>query len=122
MADHSHARIYRLVRRIPRARVATYGQIAAMAGSTPRIVGYAMAAAPTAEKIPWQRVINSQGRISARAGGDGAPDARQRRLLEEEGVVFDAAGRVDFGKFGWDGPNPEWMRKNGYRIWSPIGG
>ena len=115
MQGESYERIYRLVRRIPKARVATYGQIAVMAGRTPRIIGYAMAAAPDGELIPWQRVINSRGKVSARAGGDGAPDARQRQLLEDEGVVFDAEGRVDFARFGWPGPDWEWLQRNGYQ-------
>jgi len=59
-------------------------------------VGAAMAKCP--EAVPWQRVINAQGAISPRPGAE-----HQRRLLEEEGVQFDAQGRIDFGKYGWLG-------------------
>lgn len=92
--------IYAQVRRIPRGKVATYGQIAALVGRcTPRMVGYAMAATPDGEGIPWHRVINSQGKISPRAGGDG--DQHQRLLLEAEGIRFDRSSRVDLDRVGW---------------------
>jgi len=94
--------IYAVVKRIPRGAVASYGRIARMANCSAREVGYAMAATPSGWGIPWWRVINSQGKISARrGGGDGGGEARQRRKLLDEGVVFDARGRVDFGRFGW---------------------
>ena len=98
-----HERIYRVVRTIPSGVVATYGQVATVVGCGPRLVGYAMASLPAGSDIPWQRVINSQGRISVRS--DGMPDSRQRRLLVGEGIVFDARGRVDLKQFGWDGPD-----------------
>ena len=98
-----HERIYRVVRTIPPGVVATYGQVATVVGCGPRLVGYAMASLPAGSDIPWQRVINSQGRISIRS--DGMPDSRQRRLLVGEGVVFDARGKVDLNQFGWDGPD-----------------
>jgi methylated-DNA-protein-cysteine methyltransferase-like protein len=95
-------RIYALVRQIPPGRVATYGQIAAMVGRcSARTVGFAMAAVPSGSNIPWHRVINQQGTISERRHGDGG--IRQRRLLEQEGVYFDRADRVDFGIVGWRG-------------------
>jgi len=102
-----YERVWELVRRIPRGRVATYGQIALMLpppGSVdfdsykafaPRWVGGAMAACP--DDVPWQRVINSQGKISARPGAE-----RQRLLLEEEGVEF-VKDKVDLKKYGWRG-------------------
>jgi methylated-DNA-protein-cysteine methyltransferase-like protein len=94
----SFERIWALVRQVPRGRVVTYGQVARIVGAgTPRIVGFAMSSAP--EDVPWQRVINSRGRISARAGGD--EDPRQRRLLEREGVRFDDRGVVDLDAYGW---------------------
>ena len=103
----TYARIYALVRMIPAGQVATYGQIAALAGGcTARMVGYALAALPHDTDVPWQRVINRQGKISPRSGGAGS--ALQRQLLEAEGVVFDAAGRVDFAAVGWSGPEWEW--------------
>lgn len=92
-------RIYTLVRQIPPGRVATYGSIARLLGCTARTVGFAMAALPPGHDVPWQRVINSQGRVSPRTDGDGA--LVQRLLLEAEGVRFDSRGRVDLGLFGW---------------------
>jgi methylated-DNA-protein-cysteine methyltransferase-like protein len=95
------SRIWATVDRIPRGRVATYGQIAELAGlgGHARQVGYALAALPDGARTPWQRVINSKGEISERAAFDGAP--RQRLLLLEEGVVFGPDGRVDLKRFGW---------------------
>lgn len=95
-----YQQIYDIVRLIPEGKVANYGQIAAMlAHCTPRMVGYAMAALPSGSDVPWHRVINSQGKISQRAGGDG--ENIQRLLLETEGVEFDSNGSVDFSKVGW---------------------
>jgi methylated-DNA-protein-cysteine methyltransferase-like protein len=95
-------RIYDIVRLIPRGQVASYGQIAAYAGRcTPRQVGYAMAALRRGD-VPWQRVINSKGKISFPENSRGA--IQQRKMLEEEGVVFDHTGRVDLERFGWRGP------------------
>ena len=96
-------RVWAVVHRIPRGRVATYKQVAqhaALPGPTgARQVGYALAALAPGSKIPWQRVVNAQGRISAR----GAPEADcpQRELLEREGVVFSLDGVIDFARFGW---------------------
>jgi methylated-DNA-protein-cysteine methyltransferase-like protein len=97
----SRERIYDLVRRIPRGRVATYGQIAILAGlrGHARQVGYAMAALPNDSDVPWHRVINAKGCCSPRATPGG--DARQRKLLERERVRFDAAGRVSLAKYRW---------------------
>jgi methylated-DNA-protein-cysteine methyltransferase-like protein len=94
----TYERIYRLVARIPRGRVATYGQIAALAGlpNGARQVGYAMNALPESRGIPWHRVINAKGEISRRA--DPLFERIQRRLLEREGVRFDAKGRADLGR------------------------
>ena len=102
MPSSNWDRIYAVVARIPAGRVATYGQVAALAGlgRAARQVGYALHALPEGSDLPWQRVINSRGEVSPRAlpGWDGY----QRHLLEEEGVAFDAAGRVDLGRFLWD--------------------
>ena len=93
-------RIYAAVRRVPRGRVTTYGRVAALAGCpSPRVIGYAMAAVPPDSDVPWQRVVNARGEISARRGGFGAE--AQRALLEEEGVPFDARDRIDLVRFGW---------------------
>ena len=100
-APRSHARIHAVVRCIPRGRVATYGQVARIAGlgSHARLVGYAMAALPDGTDVPWHRVVNAQGRVSPRR----APgwDRLQRALLEREGVRFDAGGRIDLERRGW---------------------
>jgi methylated-DNA-protein-cysteine methyltransferase-like protein len=93
-------RVYEIVRRIPRGRVMTYGQIAYILGKgyTPRTVGFVMHSANDS-KIPWQRVINSQGRCST--GRIVLPSDMQQRLLEREGVKFDASGRCDLQTFLW---------------------
>jgi methylated-DNA-protein-cysteine methyltransferase related protein len=94
-------RIWRLVSRIPAGRVATYGQIAALAGlpGQARQVGYALAALPAGSDVPWQRVVNARGEVSPRSSFDGAP--RQRLLLLEEGILFDAGGRIDLRRHRW---------------------
>jgi methylated-DNA-protein-cysteine methyltransferase-like protein len=100
--------VWSVVRRIPAGRVASYGQIVRLipppdgvelqsyVAFGPRWVGSAMASCP--DDVPWQRVINAKGEISLRPGAE-----QQRRLLEAEGVVFDARGRVDLARFGWQG-------------------
>jgi len=98
-----YERIYQVVRKIPRGRVATYGQIAKIVDRcTGRMVGYAMAALPYGIDVPWHRVINTKGEISLRARGDGA--LRQRRILQAEGIRFDQKGRVKLERFRWPGP------------------
>ena len=93
-------RVYEIVRRIPTGRVMTYGQIAEILGEgyTPRTVGFVMHAA-NEETTPWQRVINSQGACST--GRVILPPDKQQRMLEAEGVVFDARGRCDLGRYRW---------------------
>lgn len=104
--------VYRVVALIPRGRVASYGQIAAMvAGCTARMVGYAMSAIPDDLDLPWQRVVNSQGRISSR--GERGGMALQRKLLEKEGVSFRESGRIDLKRFRWEGPGAGWMIESG---------
>lgn len=94
-------RIYAVVKRIPRGRVATYGQVAALAGLPrhARQVGYALRALPDDEDVPWQRVVNSRGEISERCH----PYAvmQQRELLEREKIAFGADGRIPLGRFQW---------------------
>ena len=101
-----YARVLDVVRQIPRGQVATYGQIAQIVGDcTPRMVGYCLASLGRdsedggSDDVPWQRVINAQGKISPRGVGFGA--LLQRELLEGEGVEFSDADRVSFRKFGW---------------------
>ena len=97
-----YPRIYAVVRRIPYGKVATYGQVAALAGPGigARQVGYALHALPEGSPVPWQRVINARGEVSPRAWA-GWEDY-QRHLLEEEGVLFDARGRIDLDRFRWE--------------------
>lgn len=96
----SYARIWDVVRTIPRGSVATYGQVAAAAGlhKKARLAGYALHHTPSTVRLPWHRVLNAQGRISfpPRSG----PYREQKRRLEAEGVVF-LGGRVDLVRFGW---------------------
>lgn len=97
----AHARILAVVRRIPRGRVATYGQIAELAGlpGHARQVGYALSAAGSHDDVPWQRVVNARGEVSPRA--EVGWDEIQRSLLEDEGVAIDARGRIDLGRHRW---------------------
>lgn len=102
-----HRRIRDTVRQIPRGRVATYGQVAEVAGlpGRARLVGYALAALPeTADDVPWHRVINARGEISRRAV-PGFAEGLQRAMLESEGVVFEG-GRVDLERFRWRDRGP----------------
>ena len=94
--------VYAIVRQIPNGLVASYGQIARIAGGgiSARMVGYALAALPQGNDVPWQRVINSQGKISLPSFGH----AMQEKLLQEEGVEIGPDGRIDFERFGWNGP------------------
>ena len=105
MAAARYDLVWATVKRIPRGKVATYGQIAALAGMPrhARHAGYALAATPENMKIPWHRVINARGRVSLRLKhwGSGNDDL-QRILLEAEGVNFDGSGRVDLKKFRWE--------------------
>jgi len=97
----SYARIHAVVRRIPRGRVATYGQVAQLAGLSghARQVGYALHALSEGSPVPWQRVVNARGEVSPRRmpGWVGL----QRALLEREGIDFDARGRIDLSRRIW---------------------
>jgi methylated-DNA-protein-cysteine methyltransferase-like protein len=101
----AYARIYAVIVRVPKGRVATYGQIAGEAGlpGHARMVGYALSALPEGSRVPWHRVVNAAGRISLRSGGeDGRPMGRiQRYLLEKEGVRFGEGGAIPLGRFRW---------------------
>ena len=115
-----YERIYAVVRQIPPGKVATYGQISAIVGGcTARMVGYAMAALSFDTDVPWQRVINRQGKISPRTTGNGS--ARQQQLLEAEGIHFDKKGRVDFEEVGWSGPDWAWLEFHGFFPAPPLG-
>jgi methylated-DNA-protein-cysteine methyltransferase-like protein len=104
-------RVWQIVRLIPRGKVATYGQVASliqvpdgMSGADYRAfgarwVGGALANCP--DDVPWQRIINAQGKISPRRRGG---ESLQREILEAEGVIFNDRDRVDLSSFGWSGP------------------
>jgi len=114
-----HRVVWKIASEVPAGKVATYGQIGEYIrcplGVTEeeyktyraRWVGAAMAACP--DSVPWQRIINAQGKVSPRRGAD-----MQRRLLEGEGVVFDARERIDLGRYAWSGPPAEWLEANGF--------
>ena len=95
------SRLLAVVRRIPRGRVASYGQVATLAGLPryARHVGYALHALPEGTPLPWHRVVNALGAISLRGFGGGAETQAIR--LAAEGVEFDARGRVKLERFGW---------------------
>ncbi len=98
--DSVYDEIYAWVRRVPEGKVATYGQIAGLAGKcSARQVGYAMAALRDGTDVPWHRIINSQGRISLRTGTEG--HLLQRILLEAEGIVFSGNDTVDLLEYRW---------------------
>ena len=92
--------ICKAIRRIPKGKVATYGQIAALAGNPrdPRSVGWVLHGCTQSEKLPWFRVINREGKISL-PPGEGYE--LQRALLESEGVRFDFRDRIDLKEFQW---------------------
>lgn len=96
-------KIYDIVRQIPPGRVATYGQIACLAGNPrwSRVVGYALHVNPFPDEIPCFRVVNRFGETSG-SFAFGGPD-EQRRLLELDGVKFNEDGRVDLDKYIWKG-------------------
>jgi methylated-DNA-protein-cysteine methyltransferase-like protein len=92
-------RVVEVIKRIPRGKVATYGQLAAMAGNPrgARQVVRVLASLSAKEGLPWHRVINAKGTISL----TGAGFDEQKALLEAEGVAVDERGAVDLGRFGW---------------------
>jgi len=92
--------VYAIVRRIPRGRVMSYGQIATLLGSrlSPRAVGWALHGCPGG--VPWQRVVNASGRCSTERLPD-IPLGLQRALLEAEGVRFKQSGAIDLERYRW---------------------
>jgi methylated-DNA-protein-cysteine methyltransferase-like protein len=90
--------ILRAVEAIPRGKVATYGQIAALAGlpRRARLVGRVLANLAPGSKVPWHRVVNARGELSLA----GASATKQRRLLTAEGIEFSRSGRIDLRRFG----------------------
>jgi methylated-DNA-protein-cysteine methyltransferase-like protein len=120
------AKVYEVVRVIPVGRVMTYGQIASLivppAGVepdtylrlSPRWVGAAMAHCP--DDVPWQRVINSQGKVSPRPGYG---PMVQRSLLQQEGIQFDDRERVDLEQYNWE-PDRDWLAAHGFMVPPPT--
>jgi methylated-DNA-protein-cysteine methyltransferase-like protein len=101
VGSSSYQRIYAVVRRIPEGRVATYGQVASLAGLAghARQVGYALHALPNGTAIPWHRVVNAKGGISLRSMPGG--ELVQRGLLEREGIPLDPRDRVPLARVRW---------------------
>ena len=99
-------RIWSVVRRIARGTVATYGQVATLAGldGHARQAGYALHDLPEGSDVPWHRVVNAAGEVSARTRGDS--HELQRMLLEGEGVEFSERGRIDLKRFRWEPSAP----------------
>lgn len=104
--------VYRVVRKIPRGKVATYGQVAAILGQPrgARAVGMALGALRDvdADTVPWQRVVGAAGRCTHR---DGFAAGIQQEMLEAEGVEFDRRGYLDLAKVRWKGPRREWATR-----------
>lgn len=94
--------IYAVVRQIPYGRVATYGQVAELAGlvGKPRLVGYALYRVTETDQIPWHRVINAKGEVSRSPHRNGS-DYLQQSLLEDEGIEFKATGALDLSTYRW---------------------
>jgi len=99
----AYQRIYTVVKQIPKGRVATYGQIARLAGlgGHARQVGYALNALPEDQDIPWHRVINAKGEISKRSVP--AYEQIQKELLEQEGIEFGIDARISLRRYRWTG-------------------
>jgi methylated-DNA-protein-cysteine methyltransferase-like protein len=100
MTKSFHQRAIEVIKRIPRGKVATYGQIAAYAGSNraSRQVAYILHSSSRKENLPWHRVVNSKGGISLKPGsGYGL----QKELLEKEGIVFKKDDCIDLKRFLW---------------------
>jgi methylated-DNA-protein-cysteine methyltransferase related protein len=117
MSSELYSQIYELIRQIPEGKVATYGQLAGfLRRGSARQVGFALAATPKGVNIPWQRVINAKGEVSERTG-DGEGASTQKKMLLAEGVFFNTAGRVDFKRCGWQGPDWEWLEANEYKVY-----
>ena len=95
-------RVWRAVAQIPPGRLATYGQIAELIGAygCARQVGWALRRLPLPSEVPWQRVVNAQGRISLSLSREGS-DWMQRDMLIAEGIPVDAEGRLPLAQYRW---------------------
>ena len=100
MTASFHQRVIAVVKRIPRGRVAGYGQVAGLAGNNraARQVVWTLHSSAEKEGLPWHRVVNSRGRISLLPG---AGYELQRRRLEAEGIVVTPDGGIDLDRYGW---------------------
>ena len=100
---HDYDMIYTIVMLIPMGRVATYGQVADLAGlpGHARQVGYALRVLPDESSVPWYRVVNAKGEISRRSGSDFESELDQRRLLESEGISFTRSNRLSLKDYKW---------------------
>ena len=109
-------RIYEVVQQVPPGVVSTYGDIATIVGGgiDARTVGQALNQIPKAgaEQVPWQRIVNAQGGISTKG-------LLQRKLLVDEGIMFDERDRIDLRRFRWAGPSAEWAAEHGYQPLPP---
>lgn len=101
----AYDRIYQVVRQIPLGQVATYGQVADLAGygGQARLVGYALYRVTETLAVPWHRVVNARGEVSQSPHRYGS-DAQQYQLLEQEGIEFDERGRLSLARYRWAGP------------------
>ena len=116
----TYDRIYAIVRQIPWGQVATYGQVAELAGliGKPRLVGYALYRVTIDDDVPWHRVINAKGEVSRSPLRNGTDDLQQV-LLEDEGIVFNRVGKLDLSQYRWQ-PNPEqWLAAPAHFLGSP---
>ena len=103
MVTSFHQRVVAIIKKIPKGKVATYGQIAALAGS-PRAVRQVVRilhSSSQKEQLPWHRVVNRQGRISLKPGSG---YEIQKALLKEEGVTFGSSDDIDFERYLWSPP------------------
>ena len=104
MTEHTQSPLYQsiycLIKQVPPGYVCSYGKVGQLAGCSARTVGFALAALPVGNDVPWQRVVNRLGQVSPRADGGG--HVLQRDLLECEGVRFDANDRIDMKLYGWN--------------------
>jgi methylated-DNA-protein-cysteine methyltransferase-like protein len=116
LPDVLKLRIYEVVQQVPAGVVSTYGDIAVIIGGgiDAWTIGQALNQIPKAgaEEVPWQRIVNSQGSISTKG-------LLQRKLLEDEGIVFDDRARIDLRRFRWLGPSIEWAAAHGYQPLPP---
>lgn len=99
--SENYLRIYAVVRRVPEGRVATYGQVAAVAGlpGHARQVGYALHASRPEDELPWHRIVNAKGEVSPRS--EPGYEGLQQAMLEAEGIELGPTGKIDLKRFRW---------------------